>query len=440
MNVATMRLLDRWVGVPACWLLTAVRCCADRFSGRKAARTAPIARILVIKLAEQGATVLAYPALRRAVELVGRENVFFLVFEENRFILDCLDVIPADNVIAVSGGGLLRTMTGLVRGLRQARRLRIDAAVDLEFFARSSAVLTYLSGAAVRVGLHRSNDPAPYRGDLMTHRIRYNPNLHTIEAFLLMVEAADVAPEQVAALTEAYAETAKEASQRQGSAAAAGASGPARENPRAVDETCPQLAAGSEELAAMRRKLQQEARADLVSPLVLLNANASDLIPLRRWPPERYIELASRLLDRYPSLRIAFTGAPDERACIEPLLAAIASDRCFCMAGKTTLRELLVLYHLADVLVTNDSGPAHFAALTPIQTVTLFGPETPALFGARTCRSHILWTGEPCSPCVSAYNNRLSKCRNNRCMLEIGVDEVFELVSRLLDIRSQPCS
>ena len=49
------------------------------------------------------------------------------------------------------------------------------------------------------------------------------------------------------------------------------------------------------------------------------------------------------------------------------------------LAGKTTLRQVLVLYARSEILVTNDSGPAHFASMTPIHVVTLFGPETPAL-------------------------------------------------------------
>ena len=108
----------------------------------------------------------------------------------------------------------------------------------------------------------------------------------------------------------------------------------------------------------------------------------------------------------------------------------IGSHRCVSFAGKTTLRQLIVLYTLADVLVTNDSGPAHFATLTPVHVVTLFGPETPKLFAARTPRNTVLWAGIACSPCVSAYNNRLSPCRDNRCMQAITVDQVFEAVCR----------
>ena len=101
------------------------------------------------------------------------------------------------------------------------------------------------------------------------------------------------------------------------------------------------------------------------------------------------------------------------------------------------MRQLLVLYTLADLLVTNDSGPAHFAALTEIDVVTLFGPETPAVFGVRGPRSHIIWAGLPCSPCVNAANNRLSACRNNLCMQVITVERVFEKARDVLHRRAQ---
>src|SRR5205814_6132205 len=169
------------------------------------------------------------------------------------------------------------------------------------------------------------------------------------------------------------------------------------------------------------------------APLILLNPNASDLLPLRRWPPLRYIELARRLLERYPELFIVFTGAPAEAAPNNQLADEVGSDRVVRLAGKTTLRQLLVLYSRSEILVTNDSGPAHFASLTPNHVVTLFGPETPALFATRSRNATALWAGIACSPCVNAYNNRQSVCRNNLCMQAITVDEVFEKVTRIYD-------
>jgi len=117
------------------------------------------------------------------------------------------------------------------------------------------------------------------------------------------------------------------------------------------------------------------------------------------------------------------------------MVNAVASDRCVNLAGETTLRQLMVLYGLAEVMVTNDSGPAHFASLTPIDVVTLFGPETPAVFGSRSPRSHIIWAGLACSPCVNAFNQRVTSCKENRCMARISVDEVFATVCRVYEQR-----
>jgi ADP-heptose:LPS heptosyltransferase len=96
------------------------------------------------------------------------------------------------------------------------------------------------------------------------------------------------------------------------------------------------------------------------------------------------------------------------------------------------LRELLVLYTLADVLVTNDSGPGHFASMTNIHSIVLYGPETPKLFGAISGRFHILYARLACSPCVNVFNHRFSPCKNNLCMQSISVDEVFKMVQKCL--------
>jgi ADP-heptose:LPS heptosyltransferase len=181
----------------------------------------------------------------------------------------------------------------------------------------------------------------------------------------------------------------------------------------------------------IRSLLQRETGNEADPPIVLLNANASDLLPLRKWPVERYVSLARRLLDAFPEIYIGLTGAPDEAGPIDGMVREIGSQRCFSLAGKTTLRQLLVLYTLSELLITNDSGPAHFAAMTQINTLTLFGPETPALFGARTPRAVTIWQALACSPCVNAYNNRQSSCTNNVCMQKITVDRVFEEASKV---------
>src|SRR5213079_3382253 len=313
--------------------------------------------------------------------------------------------VPEGNVITIATKSLFGLATGALRAVLRVRKIGIDAVVDMEFLTRFSAILTFTTGAKSRVGFHTFFGDGPYRGDLMTHRLLYNPHLHTSQMFEAMVEALSRDPAVL----------------------------PTFNFTPSANQQLARFRPSPSEVAEINTLLQRENPRIGSAPLILLNPNASDLLPLRRWPPLRYVELARRLLERFPDLFIAFTGAPAEAGPINGLAHDVGSGRVLALAGKTTLRQLLVLYTRSEILVTNDSGPAHFASMTPIRVVTLFVPETPALFAARSPNATALWAGIACSPCVNAYNNRQSVCRNNVCMQAITVDDVFKEVSRIYD-------
>ncbi len=401
-SISTLQRTDRWVGVPLCAVLTLFRRIFE-FTGRPEPRQ--VQRILFVKLAEQGSTVLAYPAICRAIEMVGRKNVYFIVFEDNRFVLDAMEVIPDGNVITIATDSLFRLATGALRAVLQVRKIGIDAVIDMEFLTRFSAILTFTTGAKSRLGFHTFFGDGPYRGDLMTHRLLYNPHLHTSQMFEAMVEALTRDPAVL----------------------------PTFDFKPSADQPLARFRPSLSEVAEINALLQQENPGIGSAPLILLNPNASDLLPLRRWPSLRYVELARRLLECYPELFIGFTGAPAEAGPNNQLADEVGSSRVIPLAGKTTLRQVLALYTRSEILVTNDSGPAHFASMTPIHVVALFGPETPALFAARSPNATALWARIACSPCVNAYNNRQSVCRNNLCMQAITVDDVFKEVTRIYD-------
>jgi ADP-heptose:LPS heptosyltransferase len=388
-----------------CLALTAVRRIAEALGARGG--EGPATSILFLKLAEQGSTVLAHEAVSQAVARVGRQNVYFMVFEENRFIVDLIGLVPPQNVLAVRTTSAWAMATSALGILREIRRRRIDACIDMEFFARSSAALAYLTGARRRVGFHAYFGEGPYRGDLMTHRVLYNPHLHTSRTFTALVLAMDARPGDLPTLGFVPPES----------------------------PPLPRFTPDASEVAEVSRLLGALG----VPPggrLIILNANASDLMPLRRWDPASYGVLAARLAREFPDAWIAFTGSSGEAPAAEEIARAAGSPRIVCLAGRTTLRQLLVVFGLSEVLVTNDSGPAHFAALTGIDVVSLFGPETPLLYAAQGRRSHPLWAGIACSPCISAFNNRQSACRDNVCMKSITVDRVFEAVRGIYRART----
>ena len=372
LNKEAIRRLDVFLGSALCLLLTWHRRVADwlRKSSDSATR-----RVVFIKLIEQGATVLASAAVRRAVARVGRENVYFCVFEENRAILDLLDLVPPENVLALRNHSLVGFARDAAWALAALRRADVDTAIDLEFMTRAPAILAYLSGARRRVGLHRFTAEAPYRGDLMTHRVQYNPYHHTSQAYALLVDALDCDPADTPLPKIALAP---------------------------FDAQPPRFAPDDAEVARMRALLESLAGRPIAGPLVVLNPNTGDLIPLRMWPTERFVALGRRLVEAYPDATVVITGLAGERAGAEEVCRAIGSERAICVAGLTTLRDVVVLYTLADVLVASDSGPGHFASLTDIDAVVLFGPEAPRLFGPLGAHAHVLWatcaagSGRPC--------------------------------------------
>ena len=120
------------------------------------------------------------------------------------------------------------------------------------------------------------------------------------------------------------------------------------------------------------------------------------------------------------------------------LRASVASDACIDLTGYTkSIRELLMLFHASNLLITNDGGPGHFATLTPIQTMVFFGPETGRLYGPLGTRNTVLESGIACSPCLSAYNHRLTFCDgDNQCLKRIAPDPVLEQALAFLQSRN----
>src|SRR6476619_7349002 len=279
-GISTLQHTDRWVGAPLCAILTFVR---RIFEAAGPPGPRQVRRVLFIKFAEQVSTVLAYPTIRRATRMVGRENVYFVVFEDNRFVLDVLEIIPEQNVITISTKSTVALAMGALRAVLRARKIGIDAVIDMEFLTRFSAMLTFLTGAKSRVGFHTFFGDGPYRGDLMTHRLLYNPHLHTSQMFEAMVEALTRDPSVL----------------------------PTFDFRPSANQPLARFRPSLSEVAEINALLQRENPRIGSAPLILLNPNASDLLPLRRWPSLRYVELARGLIARYPEAVIAFTGAPD---------------------------------------------------------------------------------------------------------------------------------
>jgi ADP-heptose:LPS heptosyltransferase len=407
-----MRAIDYWVGIPLVFLLTLVSRVQRviRLTGSPAGRPR---NILFIQLAEMGTMVVAAPALRKARDLHPDATLHLVCFMQIRSSVEMLEIIPPDNIITIDAHSGLSFVRDTLRFLLHARRRRIDTVVNLEAFVRYSSMLSYLSGARRRVGFPRFNQEGLYTGDLLTHKVLHNANIHAAHTFLDLVHALDSPPDQV----------------------------PRVKRPRAMDcLEVPKISADPRVAAGIWRKLQA-LNGDIgpTRKLVVLNPNASDKFPMRRLPLEKFTELARRLLED-PEVFVLITGVAGEKPDAQALCAQLGSARALDLTGQTTMTELLHLFDLAQVLVTNDSGPAHFAALTRIHVVVFFGPEIPDRYRPLTARSDVIHTGYSCSPCIGALNQRQSPCNENLCLKSIDIEEIAALVRSRLEPGGPPAA
>ena len=403
MNIELVRKVDYWAGIPVCFLLTVVERLLGIFSLRHPPSKDP-KKFLFIELSEMGSAILAYPAMRLVKNEYKDAELFFMIFEKNRASVDLLGIVPKENVLTISDKSLVGFFFDVVKNVYRLNKRGIDVTFDLELFARATAILTYLSGAPKRVGLCRYRMEGLYRGSLLTHRMPYNFGQHISKLFVSFVRALDL-PEK---------------------------SLPTMESTIPDDDIEPAVYEPTKEgTDSIMAKLTREGRGvEDALRLIILNPSAGE-IPIRGWPVENFIELG-RMLLQDPGVQIVVTGIEGDRPVAEKVCDGLGQERCVNFVGKTTLAELLDLYCVTDVLITNDSGPAHFASLTPIKNFVFFGPEAPILYAPLGERTSVLYSGFPCSPCLTAFNHRNTACVDNRCLQAITPEEVHEKILAVL--------
>jgi ADP-heptose:LPS heptosyltransferase len=310
---------------------------------------------------------------------------------------------------------LLNLIKDTLKFLLVARQHRIDTVIDLELFSRFTALLTGLCGARERVGYHIFHGEGLWRGQMLTRKVHYNPHIHITKNFLSLIHAAFAKKIEVPFSKIQIADSEIQLEQ-------------AVINPAVLSQVSARIENLASDAGIPFKQGQQR--------LILVNPNASDLLPQRRWAQQRFSELIQGLNQLYPNDLILITGSPAEFEYVEKVRTVAKIKNALNFAGQVTFAELPPLYTLSDVMVTNDSGPGHFSAVTALRTVVLFGPETPALYGS-IGHSIAITANLACSPCVSAANHRKTPCQDNVCMQAITVAQVLEKMVHQLNEADQ---
>ncbi len=151
--------------------------------------------------------------------------------------------------------------------------------------------------------------------------------------------------------------------------------------------------------------------------------------PAKRWLPERFKEVATRIAEQAPVQWVLFGTAKD--AEIGEQIAAGLGDSCVNRIGQTTLDQLILALRGCRLLLTNDTGTMHLASLLGVPVVAIFGSTEPGLTGPLGDHHIVLRHHVECSPCF------LRKCPIDfRCMKAVEIQEVVDAVLSTLRLSS----
>jgi heptosyltransferase I len=308
--------------------------------------SAPPRKILIVKPSALGDIVHTLPILALLRKRFPKSHIAWLVAQPFAGLIDGHPML--NQLIRFQRGGESPAMA-FMSLLRELGELNFDLVVDLQGLARS-AMLTFATGARLRVGFRSAREFAPLA---YTHKIdSRGDERHAVERYLDVAEALDCGRGPI-------------------------------EFPFVID----------------RSRVESQISSSQRTAVLLPGTNWET----KKWPVSHYARLSELLVaDGY---RVIVAGAKDAVPLAKQIPTAID------LTNQTTLPQLVALLERADIVIANDSGPMHIAAALGRPLVTIFGPTTPVRTGPFDRMDTVIRLNIACSPCYSRRCSHTS-CMN----------------------------
>jgi lipopolysaccharide heptosyltransferase I len=262
-------------------------------------------------------------------------------------------------------------MLSFMKGLRQRR---FDWVVDFQGLFRSG-LMTWLTGAPVRVGFDDAREGAPW---FYTHRVSSGGwwNQHAIGRYLHLAAALGCDTQPV----------------------------------------------------KFQFSVEESDRAE-VATLLGPTQRYAVLIPgtnwvTKRWPAEKFAQLVAPLKAQF-GLDSVVAGSPADAPLAQTIQGAIN------LAGRTTLPQTIALLERAALVIANDSGPMHIAAALGRPLVALYGPTSPLLTGPYERMDAVVRLDLPCSPCYART------CSHQSCLKWLEIEQVLQRAKEQMERGNQ---
>ncbi|MFH0807149.1 MAG: glycosyltransferase family 9 protein [Elusimicrobiota bacterium] len=388
MDFRLMKFVDKYAG----WLLCALLSFAGLFLKlfRKKTQPTPPRKILVMKFWGMGSIILSTPLLQALKTKFPDSKIYFLTLSRNEEIVKMFE--PVNEVITLDiDHGPAGFLMSFVKIVAVMRGIKLDILLDLEFFTRFSAIVTYLSGAKERIGFKAWE---AWRGQLHTIGVPFNRYWHVAQNFYNLGRAAGIPEEKNLVLLQPKP---------------------------AIDVNA--------EMKTIFSRFNLES-----GKYICINPNAGEIAMTRRWPKDNFTQLTKNILSRSKDLKIAYIGNSKESGYIDSIISGLDKSRVINTAGTLNISQLIVLFKNSKLLISNDSGPLHLAVALKTPTISFFGPETPVLYAPSGDKNIVFFKNLDCSPCINVHEDKTFRCdkKSPACLEDITVGEVWNKLEKLI--------
>ncbi len=397
MDLNLARYVDKWVGLAICLVLFAWERLTRPWHGRDvrsllsttppALDEPPIAprRILCMKFYGLGNAIMLIPVLEAVRRRWPAVEIDFLTMPGNVALLERSGVVR--RAFAVDTSTIGRFVATMWTTLGRVRRRGYDTVLDFEQFVKISSIIGFFSGAHERIGF---NTDGQRRGFMYTRRVVYTDSDHMSAIF--------------ARLTR----------------------------PLGVDGPLPEvrLPLADAERRAARAFLADAGLAPDHFPLVAVHLGIGMnfyKVPLKRWDPANFAAVADALAERHGAA-VVFTGQGAEERQLIAEARSRMRGRSVDACDRFDVAGLAALIDHCHFVIANDTSVMHLAALVGTPVVAIFGPTAPLHYGPRGDHNLVFYRDLYCSPCLTNYNLKVSRCLDNVCMRGIRPDDVVAAI------------
>ena len=336
-------------------------------------------RIVVLRYSSLGDVALTNPVLDQIQHYWPEAKVYFAT---KAAFAPAIQNHPAlEAVVPLAGKGLF----SLLAHAQELKALEPDLVLDLHDSLRTHILSFFLNRAKILV-----YDKEAVRRRLLVKKIGEAPALHTIQKYLKPLETLGVPI------------------------------------PSRIHFT---VHIGKKDHSFLREFLEKRR---IAPSQLVVGLGPGSIWATKRWLPERYAELASRLVEDY-KCKLLWFGSKAEEPLIRQIqnrMRGTAVERGLCLAGEQSLEESIALMGRCDLFIGNDSGLTHLASGRGCRVVVIFGSTTPALgFAPWGPHTVVEVAGLTCRPC-DVHGRSSCPLGHFKCMNDLTVDLVEGAVKR----------